>query len=115
MTATETAVTRGREAAKGPRYEPVTVEHRGWLVARVKDTRSGKTEGVYEQGANLYFYGVGRTAGGEITVHNVRDGKLKRIVRAMLHGPHRDDLINETTEARQAKSHTPARRIRRKR
>lgn len=99
MTAIEAAVERGRGATKGSRYEPVTVDHNGRPTARIRDTRSGAIEGVYKQGGNWYFAGLGLTRGGEPTAPRTAPAELKRIAKAMLFGPDRNDLINESRAA----------------
>jgi hypothetical protein len=82
--AVEAALERGRKTApKKPRYEPVDVEWRGRLVARIRDTRSGEVEGVYYHAGSWLYYGLGRR-GDKVVSHAVRDAALKRMAKAMI-------------------------------
>lgn len=96
MSAIKLALERGREKSKG-RFEPVAVEHRGWLVAVIEDKERESTDRVYFQGTHCYFYQPSRGMGEEqFKLHEVKRRELRNVARAMLYGAHRDDLVNET-------------------
>lgn len=117
MEATQEALRRGREAGYSGKFEPVAVHHNGRLTAHVLDSKSERVEKVYEQQGRYYHQELGRKADGSLKVYEAK-GELKRIVKAMLLGPHRDELIPEAVRSwreSRASSGNGNGRVRRKR
>jgi hypothetical protein len=113
--AVEAAVARGEAVTpKRSKWKPIGVENRGWLVARIQDTVSGHTEGVYVQQGTWFFYGVGQKPDGTYTSHSP-SAELRKIARAMLNPGTPDEydtLLRTATRA--SRTSTGSRRVRRK-
>lgn len=88
----DAALERGRTAVKTERFEPVGVEHRGRLVALIKDRGNDNVERLHvEPGGQVIYYMPGKNKDDKLVTHVCRDKSLKKIVKAMLCLPRQKD------------------------